>query len=63
MNLTDRFQSFCRYCSRVSEADSAAKAIRKTREHEWVCPQAPKAGQLPRCPWPCVRQKEKGVKR
>jgi hypothetical protein len=61
MNLVEKFQSFCRYCSRVSEADSAAEAIRRTEEHEKACPYQPKPGQLTRCPRPCTR--ESGVKR
>ena len=42
MNLHERFQSFCRYCVKVHEADSATQAIRATEEHEKACPRKPK---------------------
>lgn len=50
MNLHDRFQSFCRWCARVSEADSAAEAIRGTGEHERACPFQPKPDQVAALP-------------
>ena len=38
----ERFQSFCAYCTRVFEADTAIQAIRATEEHEKTCPRKPK---------------------
>lgn len=38
MFMHERFQAFCRWCTRVSEADSADAAIRAVIEHEKVCP-------------------------
>ena len=38
MNKHERFQSFCKHCYKVAEADTVAESVRRTEEHEKQCP-------------------------
>ena len=34
----ERYQTHCRFCPKVLEADTAEEALRKVEEHEAECP-------------------------
>ena len=47
MHKNERFQSHCRWCWKVNEADTYIQAIRLTEEHEKACPRKPQAKPAP----------------
>ena len=38
----ERFQTHCRFCSKVLEGDSVEEITQKVEEHEQECPKKPK---------------------